>query len=864
MTDFFLFLVNRSISACWLVLAVLVIRLVFKQAPKWLDPFLWGLVGLRLVLPSVSSALSLLPRKAPIKAPAFAAGVPAFQGGNAVLNGPVNAGPVSPAVHQVSRITGIVQAVTGGLTLVWAVGAAALLVYSAVSYLRLSRQVDTAVCLRDNIYQSEKVQTPFVMGICKPRIYLSYKIEAKDAEFIIAHEEAHIRRKDHWWKPLGFLILTVYWFNPVLWLAYGLFCRDVELACDEKAVKGFDKARRADYSQALLNCSAPRKSVAACPLAFGEVSVKQRVKQVLNYKKPAFWLVLLAVAAAVCAAVFFATEPVSHVFDFEADPIKEAEVFDYRLDSGNRKAVLNQSQLDELESRLTALEKPFKMRKSDAGAVNLKGVGAEMRITLQSGETIRIDGWQDGWMYIQCSRYPGEMRQTKDKEFSAYLDNAAAGGDVIKAEQEEQPVDTEDAAPAYHPGDIVAVTPLYEGEYSLRLIHTRVEQPQQESPAAGKRLGGFELEVYRDDKMISCMGEGELSNLFQNGPELAFDARLKLEVDDYNRDGCPDFALGQFVTSSVMEYRLFTVDKDGNLRRLLADGEILASGLDYAPRFEKIEEGENKNGFLFCRGENPDSWDAAHWDGKQFHVTPDAVVIPSQQNSDSSAKQLCESWLAFWNQELKPQIGGMLNGDGTAFGADLTGDGQDEIIILYDNYKTAGAVLWQLGENGPICLGSFEAPSFYEEGENEYELYKTQNGNLLHTFVPMRGGAADSRVWVNEEFVYFNEEGRLQTQELMFCLDTNTGKAVYYSSAQAGTAIPREKYEEKRQEFLQGAELLEVIRQKPEKDCSFEEDPAAFEEFLNQVLNKTSEASQSYPANEKPSVPAVNRLEPAE
>lgn len=160
------------------------------------------------------------------------------------------------------------------LTVIWLLGVAALFLYSAVSYRRLRRRVCEAVILRDNIYQSENVCSPFVLGIIQPKIYLPYSVDSGALAYVIAHEQAHIRRGDHWWKPLGFLLLTVHWFNPLLWLGYILLCRDIELACDEKVIREMGSEQRADYTQALVSCSVSRRSIAACPLAFGEVGYK--------------------------------------------------------------------------------------------------------------------------------------------------------------------------------------------------------------------------------------------------------------------------------------------------------------------------------------------------------------------------------------------------------------------------------------------------------------------------------------------------------------------------------------------------------------------------------------------------------------
>ena len=312
MNELFLKIVNMSISASWLVLVVLILRFVLKKAPKWVNILLWGIVAIRLICPfSFESALSLIP-----SAETFP---------EKVISGPsfdVQTG-ITPVDNRINDYLGdryfegvTVPANNGNnimtiLTIVWTIGILLLVAYTVISYWRLRRKVDTAVRYKDNIFQSENVKSPFVLGIIKPRIYLPFNMNGQDLEHVVAHEQAHIHRKDHWWKPFGFLLLTIHWFNPLVWLAYVLLCRDIELACDERVIKELGNEQRADYTQALVACSVNRRMIAACPLAFGEVGVKDRVKSVMNYKKPAFWGVVLAVIVCVFVAVCFLTNPVT-------------------------------------------------------------------------------------------------------------------------------------------------------------------------------------------------------------------------------------------------------------------------------------------------------------------------------------------------------------------------------------------------------------------------------------------------------------------------------------------------------------------------------------------------------------------------
>ena len=310
MDDVFLKLVNLSISASWLILAVLVLRVVLKKAPKWVMPLLWSVVALRLVcLFSIESALSLIPSAETIPSEIVTETREPVLYEQATLDIVTN--PTLPSAAEVPVGVSRQQAQVDFniYSVLWLAGMAALLVHALVSAGKLKRKLATAILLRDNIYESEFVDSPFVFGVVKPNIYLPMHMDEGTAAYVIAHEHAHLARRDHWWKVLGYLVLALHWFNPLVWVAYILFCRDIELACDEKVVKGLDGAARADYSQALLSCAAPKRAVAACPLAFGEGNIKTRVKSALHYKKPAFWVAAAAVLAVVIVAVCFLTNP---------------------------------------------------------------------------------------------------------------------------------------------------------------------------------------------------------------------------------------------------------------------------------------------------------------------------------------------------------------------------------------------------------------------------------------------------------------------------------------------------------------------------------------------------------------------------
>ena len=310
MNELFLKIINMSISASWLVLAVLILRFVLKKAPKWINVLLWGIVAIRLICPfSFESTLSLIPSAETIPLNIGMDTTPTINSGISAINNAVNPIIGQSNTPMAGASVNLLQITIGIYEYIWIFGMIALALYTAISYWRLRRKVDTAVRYKDNIFQSENVSSPFVFGIIKPRIYLPFKMNGQDLEHVVAHEHAHIRRKDHWWKPFGFLLLTIHWFNPLMWMAYVLLCRDIELACDEKVIKELGNEQRGDYTQALVACSVNRRMIVACPLAFGEVSVKERVKSVMNYKKPAFWVIIISVIVCVGVAVCFLTNP---------------------------------------------------------------------------------------------------------------------------------------------------------------------------------------------------------------------------------------------------------------------------------------------------------------------------------------------------------------------------------------------------------------------------------------------------------------------------------------------------------------------------------------------------------------------------
>lgn len=310
MNDVFLKILNMSITASWLIIAVLLLRLVLRKSPKWINCLLWAIVALRLIMPfSIESIFSLVPSTETIETSVskdtpivIHSGIPSIDNNvHAYLKGNYNE-PVNASTKQPIDVIEVIS-------IIWLIGIPIMVLYGLISYIRVYKQVRISLLHEGNVYYCDSINSPFILGIIRPKIYIPSGISGEHVENIIKHEKAHLNRKDHWWKPLGFLLLTIYWFNPFIWVAYILLCRDIEAACDEKVIKAMDDIAKKDYSETLLSCSLQRRIILACPLAFGELGVKDRIKAVLNYKKPAFWVIAVAVIASIVVAVCFLTNP---------------------------------------------------------------------------------------------------------------------------------------------------------------------------------------------------------------------------------------------------------------------------------------------------------------------------------------------------------------------------------------------------------------------------------------------------------------------------------------------------------------------------------------------------------------------------
>ena len=335
MGDIFLKVLNMSITAGWLILAVLCIRLLFRKIPKCMNCLLWGVVAFRLICPfSIESPFSILPGAEPIKSSTVVEGevqnyIPSIDSRLTIVENTINPMLTATFAYNESDSAAPLQAVTYAAGFVWGCGVILLIICAMVSAIKLHKLVREAVCVSGNIYICDAVKSPFILGIVRPRVYFPSALSDREMNYILAHESAHLKRKDHWWKALGYLLLCIYWFHPLCWMAYSLLCKDIELACDEKVARDMTFHEKKEYSKVLLSCAGQRSLIMVCPLAFGEVGVKERVKSVLNYKEPTLWIMIATAAVVVILTVCFLTNPTSEYQIRITIPAGSTETFCY-------------------------------------------------------------------------------------------------------------------------------------------------------------------------------------------------------------------------------------------------------------------------------------------------------------------------------------------------------------------------------------------------------------------------------------------------------------------------------------------------------------------------------------------------------
>ena len=429
MSTVFLKILNMSITASWLILAVVLVRLLLKKAPKWIPCLLWGLVAIRLVCPfSFGSIFSLIPSSETIPTNITVQQEPAINSGITAVNefiNPVIAESFTPAPTDSVNPLQIIIPIAA---IVWIAGIVIMLAYALISYIKLKKTVSVCVPVGERILSCDEVKAPFILGVFRPVIYVPSSMTGETLDLVIRHETAHLQRHDHWWKPLGYLLLAIYWFNPLCWIAYILLSRDIEMACDEKVIRDMDKDEMAAYSQALLDCSFPRRRIAACPLAFGEVGVKERVKGVLNYKKPAFWIILIAIIACIVLAVCLMTDP-KNSFMINRSEVETVSYFNTFI-GDDCQGELNAAQIDEMVDRFSAVSKVKRSSQYEGMTP-----GYQLCVLLKDGSYLYANGYHatDDMVEIISK---GERYSVSDPEFAKYLRNVCSRGDISPAQED--------------------------------------------------------------------------------------------------------------------------------------------------------------------------------------------------------------------------------------------------------------------------------------------------------------------------------------------------------------------------------------------------------------------------------------------
>jgi len=440
--DFYTFfpkILNMSLTASVAIVFVMLLRLLLKKAPKVISYALWGVVLFRLLCPvSFESGISLFGLfETPTVGATDRTSIVEYIPSNIVHT-------EYPEV--VLPVPGIGDTITEALpkgeeqlradplegpifiaTYVWWGGILVMAIYGIVTWLQLRRRLVTASPLRENIYLADDIDSPFVMGLVRPKIYLPSEMEQREQSYIILHEQYHIRRLDHIVKALAFVALCIHWFNPLVWVAFILSGKDMEMSCDEAVVLKLGTEIRADYTASLLSLATGKRIIAGMPLAFGEGNTKGRIKNLANWKKPTFWVVLISVISCVVLAICLLTNPTGFKYNGSTTPIISATYFDFRAGVEGSTA-LNPAQISELISRL---EEVKNTKKSDKfGGLT---PGYQISAHLEDGSYIRISGYSLSDNEMVDIEWNDDRYVVSDSEFQDYLSRICAGGDTTQA-----------------------------------------------------------------------------------------------------------------------------------------------------------------------------------------------------------------------------------------------------------------------------------------------------------------------------------------------------------------------------------------------------------------------------------------------
>ena len=410
MEQIFLFVLNNAITVSALIIAIIMVRALGKKMPKWITCMLWMIVAVKLIVPvQFESTLSMIPERKPILSEIVMR--KEYASDLTTDNSQENSFKTSGV--GVSTGTGLIEddaLMKEAKRLMfllhigqvfWFAGMTVMMTYAVATYMLIRKRVSASVMIDSKVYECDDISDSFVLGTISPKVYIPSALSERAREYILKHEFAHLSRYDHLWKPLGFLILSVYWFNPLCWIAYILLCRDIEYACDEKVTRDIGAIEKAEYCKVLLEHSMPRKMIAACPVAFGETDVRNRIKNVVNYKKPAFWISVASIIVCIAVGVCFATNRGSEKVE-QASGKTQTEL----EEELKQKA----SELAELQNKVSELQK-------------------------QSAELQRIKSEQDEWEEISYGRNISVMGR-KQPSGAEYIGSETGASDASYTDED--------------------------------------------------------------------------------------------------------------------------------------------------------------------------------------------------------------------------------------------------------------------------------------------------------------------------------------------------------------------------------------------------------------------------------------------
>lgn len=605
MVEIFLKIVTMSLTSSYVVLVVIALRFLLKKNPKIFSYAMWGVVLFRLVCPfSFKSVISLIPKAtSTINPPIINSNI---QNNTTQFIPP---SPISGVTQNVSQNTNPIEIVMQILSILWLIGILVLIIYSAISYIKLKKGLHNAQNINANIYESNEIKTPFVIGIIKPKIYLPVGLTKEEIAYILKHEQTHIKRFDYIIKPIYFLAVAIHWFNPLAWISFVLMSKDMEMSCDEAVIKKLGNDIKKEYSTSLLSLAPTKKFINGSPLAFGESDAGSRIKNVLNYKKPAFWVIALSIVVVAVIAIGLMTNPIKNGFDGSEVGNDSSYVLMFDLLSVKKTHKLTLLKDDVLDITFTVEE----------GKINYDIIDENEVIIYKTDNRTQSDSFQ--------------VTVPHDGVYTINVAGENANGMVkTVVEGYTPPPDTKTSTTDVK--DKVMASSKLATDHDLQLVLVDGKQFLGESVGYGGGTdlmnfeGEYELQVLKDGKLISKIENKDLLVISLNDTTLNFNNEFDFAFEDYNRDGDIDFTLGQFAGSNGYLYNIFSIDMNGTIRKLDVNGDLWAASHDFSATFKKA----SSTSFEFQKYDNAKGESltyTATWNGKSFDLSPKDLSVPS-------------------------------------------------------------------------------------------------------------------------------------------------------------------------------------------------------------------------------------------